>query len=155
MNVVVDNEFARIWSDNATPIVFTFVRKIPEQLEMLEFLQKKQEELIKVINSKFNEVYCICDFSECRPAPFEILFECSVGRLIQQGKLGLNFKAFVAPKNRLAQSALAEMLNSYDETKASIFKSFEESLNAINIMRLNKPNTKKSVLGALKSLFVF
>jgi hypothetical protein len=152
MNVVVDNEFARIWSDDTSPIVFTLVRRIPDQQEQFEMLMSKQEDLIKEVKRKFSEVYAICDLSQCKAAPFELLFECCLGRLAQQFKAGVKFKAFVAPRNMLAQCSLDEMLKTTDETKVSSFKTFEESLNTINVLRLTAQQSK-SPLTILKSLF--
>ena len=153
MKVVVDNEFARIWSDDTSPIVFTLLRKIPEETEVFDEIQKEQDDLIKTTKAKFSEVYCICDLSQCKASSFEALFEYCFVKLTQQLKSGVKFKAFVAPRNMLAQCSLNEVLKNLDQTKVASFKTFEESLNAINVLRTNTQQSFASKFSILKALF--
>jgi hypothetical protein len=135
MAIVFDRDFGRVWSDGATPCVFSSLVRVPTKTEM-DDLADKQLELIRELTRSFDKVYSILDLRLCPPVPMPIIVHYITSIIPQQFNAGLVHKAFVAPEERKSYEVLIEAFTVMTEMPISLHTTFENALNMINDKRM-------------------
>lgn len=134
MKVVFDEDFAKIWRDGYSPIVFAVVYHMPESTRFKKMCEAHAAQ-VKRFSREYKGVYSIFNMAEAQPIPLEALFLYHNVYLPQQFETGLRYKAYVKPRNLFSQFSLEEVVNNVDPTKMGTFDSFEEALQAVNRKR--------------------
>ena len=120
MNVVLDEEFAKVWSDSRTPIVFSTIRQLPTTLAGLASLCDHHLQLVRKTKKKYRAAYSITDLSSCSPVPLNVAFNYSENFVPKQFRAGLLFKAFIRPRNLSICSANSGWMRSSAEKDVRI-----------------------------------
>jgi hypothetical protein len=137
MAILFDRDFGRVWSDGATPYIFSSVVRVPEK-ECLYELVEKQLELIREMQRKFGSVYSIIDLHLCPPASQQLVNEYVMEIIPRQFKAGLKFKAIVKPGDKNSEKQLAMALARIGPLPIRVHATFEEALQFINEMHTKK-----------------
>lgn len=137
MNVVFEEDFAKVWSDGYSPCAFAVMHHMPS-ISRYKAMCEVYIKLIKKLSHEFKDVYSISNLAESQPIPLEALFLYYNTYLPKQFQSGLRYKAYVKPKNLFAQFSLEEVLKNMDSTKVGVFDTFEEALEAVNRKRIEK-----------------
>lgn len=131
MAIVFDRDFGRVWSDGATPYIFSSVVQVPRQEELNELVEK-QLVLIKELKRKYGEVYSILDLRLCPLLPSPIIQHYVDHIVPMQFKAGLKHKAFVVPQEKKSFEVLAHAFVSLVNLPISIHDTFENALDKLN-----------------------
>lgn len=131
MNVVFDEDFAKVWSDGYSPCVFAVMYHMPEISRFKEMCEAYVK-LVKHLANECNDVYSVSNMADSPPFPLDALFLYCNTYLPKQFESGLRYKAYVKPRNVFSQFSLEEVLKNIDENKVGIFDSFGEALQAVN-----------------------
>lgn len=107
-----EDHHERIWIDNFAPFIFGQVTKLPT-VPMMSKANAKKVEAVRHQVGKFNFAYSIIDTSEIDEANVDAITEYCNGSLLGQFKEGLEYVAFLTPKNRIAARALNEALRRF------------------------------------------
>ncbi len=137
MNVVFDEDFAKVWSDGYSPCIFATMYHIPSLTRFKE-MSEAYLKLVKKLSNEYREVYGISNLSESQPISIEALYLYYNSYLPKQFQNGLQYKAYVKPKNLFSQFSLEEVLKGLDPQKVGVFNTFEEALQAVNNKRSEK-----------------
>ncbi len=132
MNIVFDEGFAKVWSDERSPIVFANVRQMPLSKVGFFELCERHIELIRQIRKRFERVYSITDLSGCSPFPLGIAFDYAQSFIPRQFRAGVQFKAFIKPRNLVSRTTLDTVLRVTDNPGIGVYESFEGALQDIN-----------------------
>ena len=132
MDVVLDEDFAKVWSDSRTPIVFSTIRQLPTTLAGLASLCDRHLQLVRKTKKKYHAAYSITDLSSCSPVPLNVAFNYSENFVPKQFRAGLLFKAFIRPRNLVTRSTLDTALKITNTSQIGLYNSFEEALKDIN-----------------------
>lgn len=134
MNVVFEEDFAKVWSDGYSPCVFAVLYHMPE-VSRFKAMCEAYLKLVRKLSGEYKEVYSISNMTDSQPIPLEALFLYYNTYLPKQFASGLRYKAYVKPRNVFSQFSLEEALKNIDKTKVGVFDSFEEALQAVNRKR--------------------
>jgi hypothetical protein len=152
MAVVFDRDFARVWSDGATPYIFSTVMRVPG-LGELDELANKHIEMIRELKRTFGEVYSVLDLRLCPPVPESVVRHYITKILPRQFKTGLKHKALVLPEEKKSQDLLFNAMKLMEGMPVSIHSTFSKALNEVNRKRTERtPPELKSIFGFLGSL---
>jgi hypothetical protein len=154
MAIVFDRDFGRVWSDGATPYVFSSIVRVP-QLRELDELAGKQLEMIRDLKRVFGDVYSIIDLRLCPVVPEQIVRHY-IGKIVPgQFKAGVKHKAFVVPEEEKSQEVFAHTITQIVGLSISMHSSFEDALNEINRKRTQEKSVlkRKPVLRFFQTLF--
>jgi hypothetical protein len=143
MAIVFERDFARVWSDGATPYIFCSVVRVPT-IAGLDDLAAKQLELIKEIKSTFGYVYSILDLRLCPPLPVAISNYYVSKVLPNQLKKGVKHKAIVEPEEKNSREVFLKAFLVVRHQPISLYTSFEKALEDMNRLSANeKPLLRK------------
>jgi hypothetical protein len=143
MAIVFEQDFARIWSDGATPYIFCSVVRVPT-IAGVEDLAAKQLELIKELKSTFGYVYSMLDLRLCPPLPVEISNYYISEVLPRQFKKGVKHKAIVEPEEKKSNEVFLKAFLAVRHQPISLYTSFEMALKEMNRLSANeKPLSRK------------
>lgn len=131
MNVVFDEDFAKVWSDGYTPCAFAVMYHMPEISRFKEMCEAHVT-LVKHLANGCRDVYSVSNMADSQPFPLDALFLYWNIYLPKQFESGLRYKAYVRPRNLFSQFSLETVLKNIDEDKIGIFDSFEEALQAVS-----------------------
>jgi hypothetical protein len=131
MEVFVDSQYARIWTDSETPLLFYMVKAIPDCSSQVNLHGKKYMELLKKMrNRKGGIAYSITDFTLNRKHSAEQI-RSYINQLIQfQTQGGVTFMAFAIGENESEKNC--ELLATQSGASVGVFKSFSDALAHIN-----------------------
>jgi hypothetical protein len=151
MAVRFDRDFARVWSDEATPYIFTSLLRIPERAEVAD-LATMQLELVHDFNRTFREAYSIIDIHLCPSIPEHFLPDYLHQGVLRQFKAGLKHKAFIAQEKN-ATDTLTVAISAMEKFPISVHNSFENALKEVNTLRIqSRPLNLRSVFDFLNNL---
>ena len=131
MAIVFDRDFGRVWSDGATPYIFSSIVFVPQPEELNELVEK-QLGLIRELKRKYGEVYSILDLRLCPQLPAPIIQHYIDHIVPLQFKAGLKHKALVATHEKKSFEVLAHAFISIANLPLSIHYTFENALDKLN-----------------------
>jgi hypothetical protein len=128
-SAIFHDQHERIWVDDFGPFVFAKVTKLAASHEM-KSANIKTVEAIRQQVKKFKFVYFILDTSETEDLTAGKLTDYCTDCLSDQFKVGLEYVAFLTPKNSSAASTLHAALRSLPLRGAiGMHESFERALH--------------------------
>lgn len=134
MNAAVSfqDKYERTWIDEFGPYVFAQVARISDSSEVKKTNARKIDAVKHQVN-KFKFAYTILDTSEVEEPSAAAFAEYCNSRLADQIKAGVEYVAFLTPKNRQAANALNEALKSLSfKSMIGVHESFERALHYTN-----------------------
>ena len=142
--VSFQDEHKRLWIDDFGPFVFAKMSKLGTSQEMKNANQKTIE-AIKHQVKKFKFVYFILDTTETEELTTTSFIEYCNHCLADQFKAGLEYAAFLSPRNGSAATTLQAAVKSLPVRSAvGIHESFERALH--HTTRLWQDRMGRSVL---------
>lgn len=146
MKVLFENEYARLWLDGHSPILYSKVIAIPQQMEELKRVCQVYSEAIKSSLRSYKRIYSLSDFSEIRIVPAKDMIQFYANFLPNLKNSGIVFKAFIKPSGISEQNLLSEIVENSSSLQAASYDRFEEALSAINQLRQTERSVEKSFL---------
>ena len=148
MAILFDRDFGRVWSDGATPYIFSSIVRVP-QLHELDELAAKQIQMIRELKHTFGDVYSILDLRLCPVVPQQVIWHYINKIVPGQFKAGVKHKAFVVPEEKKSLEILTEIFTTVAHLPISLHRSFEDALSKINQERIQEKTKakKKPVFG--------
>jgi hypothetical protein len=149
MKVLFENEYARLWLDGHSPILYSKVIAIPQKMEELKRMCGVYADAIKSSLKSYKRIYSLSDFSEIRIVPGKDMIQFYANFLPNLKNSGIVFKAFIKPRGTSEQKLLSEVVNNSTSLQAASYDRFEEALSAINQLRQTEKSEEKSFLRAI------
>jgi hypothetical protein len=124
-----NDKHERIWIDDFGPFVFAKVNRLATS-DQMKSANMKTIEAIRHQVKKFKFVYFILDTTETEDLSMVTLIDYCTHCLADQFKAGLEYAAFLTPKNSSAASTLQSALRTLPLRSAiGIHDSFERALH--------------------------
>lgn len=153
MAILFDRDFGRVWSDGATPCIFTSVTRAPGKQE-LDDLAEKQIEMIRELKREFTDVYSILDLQRCTSMARNLAEYYFSTLAPRQFKTGVRHMAVVMPEEKTSQETVLQSLLFTGGLSISTHPDFEKALAEINFLRTEGKSSpaKKSIFNFLSPI---
>ena len=133
MNVAFEAEFAKVWTDNHTPCLFTLITNIPTHHHTSAFAEAHSS-LTKQLYKQFGEAYLIADFSRVSEEKSEQLCLFYLELIPKLVKNKISYAAFICPDKSM-ESLPPDKRSKLGTAPVGIYSSFTEALASVNLKR--------------------
>lgn len=134
MNVVFQEEFGQVWTDDLTPYVFTLITQVPPTPKEAGRFFEAQVELSRKLCKKYKEAYLVSDFSKTTDAIRGQLCNYYMEYIPRLIKTKVSYIAFICPQN-VFDSLPEEKKAKLSAAPLGIFETFVDALHAVNQRR--------------------
>jgi hypothetical protein len=151
--ILFDRDFGRVWSDGATPCVFSSITRAPGKQE-LDDLAEKQIEMIREVKREFTDVYFILDLQHSTSMARNLAEYYFSTLAPRQFKTGVRHMAVVMPEEKTSQETVLHSLIFTGGLSISTHPDFEKALAEINLLRTEGKSSpgKKSIFHFLSPI---
>ena len=133
MNVAFEKEFAKVWTDNHTPCLFTLITNIPS-LQQTNAFAEAHSALTKQLYKQFGEAYLIADFSRVSEEKSEQLCLFYLDLIPKLVRNKISYAAFICPHKSM-ESLPDEKREKLGSSPVGIYSSFTDALASVNLKR--------------------
>jgi hypothetical protein len=132
--ILFDRDFGRVWSDGATPCIFSALTQAPGKQELDE-LAEKQIEMIRDLKREFTDVYSILDLQRCTSMARNLAEYYFSTLAPRQFKTGVKHMGVVLPEEKVSQETVQHSLLFTGGLSISTHPNFEKALTEVNLLR--------------------
>jgi len=123
------DQHERIWIDDFGPFVFAQIKSLAAASEMKN-ANVKAIEAIRHQAKKFKFVFSILDTTETESLTYDKLMDYYQQSLIRQFKAGLEYTAFLRPRNEYSAEVLAMAVKAFTlRSSIGVHETFESALH--------------------------